>query len=59
MIRPKVKGTLALEQGAVAFLQKPVKTDELLSALWKATTHVEALPDTRAPQSNANLFRDY
>jgi two-component system KDP operon response regulator KdpE len=33
--------TLALEQGAVAFLQKPVKTVELLAALRKALNQTE------------------
>lgn len=33
--------TLALEQGAVAFLQKPVKTVELLAALRRALNHTE------------------
>jgi DNA-binding response OmpR family regulator len=34
---------LALEQGVVAFLQKPVKTAELMSALRKALRHREAV----------------
>ena len=34
---------LALEQGVVAFLQKPVKTVELMSALRKALRHREAV----------------
>jgi two-component system KDP operon response regulator KdpE len=34
---------LALEQGVVAFLQKPVKTSELLTALRKALRHTEAV----------------
>jgi two-component system KDP operon response regulator KdpE len=38
---PQVNRKLALEQGAVAFLQKPMKTEELLSALWKALTQAE------------------
>jgi two-component system KDP operon response regulator KdpE len=33
---------LALEQGVVAFLQKPVKTSELLTALRKALRRAEA-----------------
>jgi DNA-binding response OmpR family regulator len=32
---------LALEQGAVAFLQKPVRTPELLAALRKALRQTE------------------
>jgi two-component system KDP operon response regulator KdpE len=34
---------LALEQGVVAFLQKPVKTAELMTALRKALTYREAV----------------
>ena len=34
---------LALEQGVVAFLQKPVKTAELMTALRKALRHREAV----------------
>ena len=34
---------LALEQGVVAFLQKPVKTSELLTALRQALRHTEAV----------------
>jgi len=35
--------TLALEQGAVAFLQKPVKTVELLAALRRALNQTETV----------------
>jgi DNA-binding response OmpR family regulator len=34
---------LALEQGVIAFLQKPVKTAELMTALRKALRHREAV----------------
>ena len=34
---------LAVEKGAIAFLQKPVKTEELMAALRKALTHLEAV----------------
>jgi len=35
---PMVNRAMALEAGASAFLQKPVKTDELIGALWQALT---------------------
>lgn len=40
---PQTNRAQALEQGAIAFLQKPVKTQELLAALRKALTHLETL----------------
>jgi DNA-binding response OmpR family regulator len=39
---PDTNRALALKEGAVAFLQKPVKTEELLSALWKALSMTPA-----------------
>ena len=35
---PKINEELALGAGASAFLQKPVQTDDLVRALWKALT---------------------